>query len=68
MFARHWLQQITVACGAMFVLVCAALAAPEFPQLSGRVVDTAGLLDASTKASLTDRLTPFSATWTLVSR
>ena len=33
-----------------------AFAAPDFPQLTGRVVDDAGLLDAGQEAALTARL------------
>lgn len=53
---RHWPYRIAAACAALLVLVGAALAAPEFPQLSGRVVDGAGLLDTGTKTSLTEKL------------
>ena len=56
---RGWHQlstRIAATCGALLLLVCAALAAPDFPQLTGRVVDTAGLLDAGTEASLTEKL------------
>ncbi len=40
----------------LLVLVCASIAAPNFPELTGRVVDAAGLLDAGTQASLTQKL------------
>ncbi len=56
---RGWHQlsvKVAVTCGALLLLVCAALAAPDFPQLTGRVVDTADLLDAGTEASLTEKL------------
>lgn len=38
---------------ALFLLAITAHAAPTFPQLSGRVVDSAGLLDAATEAQIT---------------
>ncbi len=47
---------IAAACGILLVWISTVLAAPEFPQLTGRVVDQAGLLDAGTRASLTDKL------------
>ena len=53
---RHLPGTIAAAFAAMLVLVCAAIAAPQFPQLSGRVVDNAALLDAGTKTSLTEKL------------
>src|ERR1039457_6772926 len=51
-----------VAIGALalsFLLFCAGTvlgAEPKYPQLSGRVVDDAGVLTASTKSQLTDML------------
>lgn len=47
---------LAASCFALLLLVCTSVAAPDFPQLSGRVVDTAGLLDAGTEASLTEKL------------
>ena len=45
---------------ALFVAVTAlaapALAAPKFPPLTGRVVDQANVLSASTETQLTDKL------------
>jgi uncharacterized protein len=38
---------------ALALVGAVALAAPAFPELSGRVVDEAGLLDAATRAELT---------------
>ena len=55
----RWRQvpgRLAAAFCALLVLVCASTAAPDFPQLTGRVVDQAGLLDAGTEASLTEKL------------
>jgi uncharacterized protein len=41
---------------ALVALVASALAAPDWPALSGRVVDQAGVLQASTKADLQSKL------------
>ena len=44
---------------AMLVLLClsaAAAAAPTFPELTGRVVDNADMLDAATEREITDML------------
>ncbi|MEE9493817.1 MAG: TPM domain-containing protein [Gammaproteobacteria bacterium] len=40
----------------LFLVVAVVTAAPEFPALSGRVVDQAGILDAAAEASLTTLL------------
>lgn len=53
---RQLIRGIIAACGVLILLVCASHAAPDFPPLTGRVVDTAGLLDAGTEASLTEKL------------
>ena len=45
---------LSAALGALLLLLGAALA--EYPALSGRVVDAAGILKAETKASLTQKL------------
>jgi uncharacterized protein len=45
----------------LLALVCAAAAALTFPQLSGRVVDEAGILDAATRAELTQKLADLEA-------
>lgn len=50
------LTAFAVALLAMLALSLAALAAPTFPELTGRVVDNAGLLDAATEAQLTSAL------------
>lgn len=41
---------------AFFCLIAPATAAPNFPALSGRVVDGANILSAETKSDLTDKL------------
>src|SRR5690349_14353133 len=41
---------------AIAALASPALAAPKFPPLTGRVVDQANVLSASTEAQLTDKL------------
>ena len=55
--ARH---PVRPAVGLLTLLFClftaTALSAPDFPQLTGRVVDTAGLLSAAAKARLVARL------------
>src|SRR5882724_13264168 len=43
------------------LLSVAAFAALSFPSLTGRVVDDAGVLDAATRASLTQKLADFEA-------
>ena len=45
--------------GLIAVFSASALAAAELPPLTGRVVDNAGIIDASTEASLTERLEAF---------
>lgn len=55
--SRRRLQHcLTTAFAVLLLLACTATAAPNFPPLSGRVVDNAGLLDAGTEASLTQKL------------
>lgn len=61
MSLRKWPGVLAASCCALLLLVCASVAAPDFPQLSGRVVDTAGLLDAGTEASLTEKLAALEA-------
>src|SRR5262245_16001825 len=46
-------------CVFLALSLCAALAALTFPQLTGRVVDDAGILDAATKANLDRKLAEF---------
>ncbi|NWG26727.1 MAG: TPM domain-containing protein [Pseudorhodoplanes sp.] len=46
---------------ALLALVCVAAAALTFPPLSGRVVDEAGILDAATRAELTQKLADLEA-------
>jgi uncharacterized protein len=41
------------------LVACAASAAPNFPKLTGRVVDNANMLDAPTQSRLTDMLAAF---------
>ncbi|MEQ9245389.1 MAG: TPM domain-containing protein, partial [Nitratireductor sp.] len=45
--------------GLIAVFSASALAAAELPPLTGRVVDNAGIIDAATEASLTERLEAF---------
>ncbi|MEM8685838.1 MAG: TPM domain-containing protein [Pseudomonadota bacterium] len=47
---------IAATYGLLLLWIAAAFAAPDFPQLTGRVVDQAGLLDAGTRASLSKKL------------
>ena len=42
-----------------FVVATSALAALTFPELTGRVVDEAGILDPATKAALERKLADF---------
>ena len=53
-----WAPAFAGALGAILLLTIAlpALAAPTFPQLSGRVVDEANLLSPATEAALTQKL------------
>jgi uncharacterized protein len=51
--ASRWLVLLSLLCSGL------AFAAPEFPALSGRVVDTADLLDAATQQRLTAQLDAF---------
>src|SRR5262245_37357388 len=46
-------------CVFLALSLCAAAAALTFPQLTGRVVDDAGILDATTKANLDRKLAEF---------
>lgn len=53
------LTVVFVRYAAVLLLLCAtgvATAAPSFPELTGRVVDNAGMLDAAAEAQLTDTL------------
>lgn len=56
MSPRQPSELILAAFCALLVLACTAAAAPNFPKLSGRVVDNAALLDAGTEASLAQKL------------
>ncbi len=48
------IRRALFGCFALVVLVCAAWAQTlDFPQLTGRVVDEAGILDSGTRAALT---------------
>lgn len=49
-------RAVFAAFALIFVLSAAAVAALTFPALSGRVVDDAGVLDAATRAELTQTL------------
>ena len=50
-----------VALAAALIAMGAALAAPDLPKLTGRVVDGAGLLSAAEEASLTQKLADLEA-------
>jgi uncharacterized protein len=54
------IRLVVLALAAAFALALPA-AAQTFPTLSGRVVDEAGILDAATRASLTERLAALEA-------
>ncbi len=61
MRVRAWANSGTKAAGALLLLLLilaspALASAPKFPPLTGRVVDDAGVLSASTKRQLTDML------------
>jgi uncharacterized protein len=60
MRVRAWADSGTKAAGALLllllILASPALAEPKFPRLTGRVVDGAGVLSASTQTQLTDML------------
>ena len=61
---RRGLRRAALSLAAMLSLAAAALApacAQTFPQLSGRVVDEAQILDASTRAALTQKLADLEA-------
>ena len=52
----------TLVALALIVLACVpALAAPTFPQLTGRIVDDAGLLSADDRAAITEELSALEA-------
>lgn len=51
--APRWLMLLSLLCS------CVAFAAPQFPALSGRVVDSAGMLDAAAQQRLTAQLDEF---------
>jgi uncharacterized protein len=53
----HWrLRAVVLAVVAVLAVVCASLAQPTFPPLTGRIVDQAGLLDAAARARLDAKL------------
>ena len=52
---RYGLRRACFAVAAFFLLIAAAHAL-DFPALTGRVVDEAGILDPATRAALTDKL------------
>lgn len=51
-----WAARLLVVLGLMLVPPMAALAAPAFPALTGRVVDAADLIDPATEAMLSNDL------------
>jgi uncharacterized protein len=53
----HWrLRAFVLAAVAILAFVCASLAQPTFPALTGRIVDQAGLLDAAARTRLDAKL------------
>lgn len=56
-----WAQRLAAVLTAIVLVVSIAWAAPDFPQLTGRVVDNANLLDAATEQNLTDKLAALEA-------
>src|SRR5262245_1240 len=56
----YGLRRACVGVAAVFFFIVAALAL-DFPTLTGRVVDEANILDPSTRAALTDKLTDLEA-------
>lgn len=57
--ATGWQGSLRWALLGLLLCACGAFAQPEFPPLSGRVVDQAGVLPASLTAELTQRLATF---------
>ncbi len=55
------LAQAVAVLAALVALSLSGFAQPVFPQLSGRVVDDAGILGPATRAALTDRLASLEA-------
>jgi uncharacterized protein len=56
----HWRRSANrVILGVSSVVLAAAAYALTFPELTGRVVDDAGILDAATKAALEQKLSDF---------
>ncbi len=53
---RSWLAALAFGFIALLAFATAALAAPTFPPLSGRVVDQAGILSPAAEQQLTDEL------------
>src|SRR5581483_7681392 len=54
--ARPVFARLAAALLAFFCLLSPALAAPQFPALTGRVVDGANILSDATKSDLTEKL------------
>jgi uncharacterized protein len=54
--SRWTARSLALAVLALVLLAGAALAAPKFPSLTGRVVDQAGLLDSTAQAQITAKL------------
>jgi len=59
MLSRFWAARGGAILGLLLSLVAFAAYALTFPELTGRVVDDAGILDASTKAALERKLAEF---------
>lgn len=53
---RTFSQAFAASALALLLILTSVAAAPNFPQLTGRVVDNANLIDAGTEVSLTSRL------------
>jgi len=56
MRGRNWLAVPLALLAILFLAATAAVAAPTFPQLTGRVVDQANILSPSAEQQLTDQL------------
>lgn len=55
--AKHIAPLLLAACALMMAAVSAAVAAPNYPELTGRIVDNAGLIQPGDKAAIEAELT-----------
>ena len=58
---KSWRLVLILAAALLFALLPLKLLAAELPALTGRVVDNAGIIDAGTRAALTQKLADFEA-------